>query len=145
MESDHANHPYRESDVSVLIIMVATIVSSMWVTFWSIISTLGSGLASTPDTPVPQISNVLWYISGYAIIVCIVLFMVTLITRRRVFGIALGLVVLAAGISLTVGRVIDWHENDSATSMLESIDIPGLIIPIIASAVNFWNARGLLP
>lgn len=128
-----------------MIVMVATIVSSMWVSYWSIIMALGSGLGSTPDTPVPHISNVLWGMSGYAILLCFVLFIATLITRRRVFGIALGIIVLGAGLALTAGLAINWYENNSTGRMLQGMDIAVLVIPIIASAVIFWKSRGLLP
>lgn len=143
--SDHATHPYRKSDAAVMFMMVATIVSSMWVTYWSIIHALGSGLGSTPDTPVPPISNVLWGMSGYAILLCFVLFVATLVTRRRAFSIALALVVLGAGLALTAGRMINWYENDSAMPVLEALNLPVLIVPLVASAVIFWKSRGLLP
>lgn len=143
--SDHATHPFRKSDIAVMFMMVATMVSSMWVTYWSIIYALGSGLGSTPDTPVPHISNVLWGMSGYAILLCFVLFIATLVSRRRVFGIALGLVVLGAGIALIAGRIINWYENESAMPVLEALNLPVLIVPLVASALILWKSRGLLP
>lgn len=142
---DHASHPYRDSDHHVLIIMIATIVSSMWVTFWSVITVLGSGLASTPDSRVPRASNVLWWISGYAFFACIALFLATLITRKRPFAIALGLVVLAAGLALTGGTIVSWIENQTGWPQFRRIEIMNLVIPIIASIVILWESRGLLP
>lgn len=142
---DHANHPFRRSNAPVVVVAIATVVSSLWVTFWSFITALGSGLASTPESPVPHVSNVLWTISGFAFIACFVALLATVITRRRVFGYILGAVVLGAGLALAAGHIVTWKANQPSRSILDSIDWPTFIVPLFASGVIFWKSRGLLP
>ena len=141
----HSQHPYRDSDQAVILMVIATVISSMWVTVISFLTALGSGLASTPQSRVPHESNVLWGISGFGFLACFTMLVLTAVTRRRPYAIGLGTTVLGAGLVLCAGNAIEWIKLDPAGSLIDAVGITNIIVPVLAGVVIFWKSRELRP
>lgn len=141
----HSEHHHRDTDQAIILMTIATVISSMWVTLISFLTALGSGLASTPESRVPTESNVLWGISGFGFLACFTMLVLTVATRRRAFAVGLGAIVLGAGLLLCAGNAIVWIKLDPAESLINTLGVTNIIVPVLAGAVIFWKSRELRP
>lgn len=141
---EHANHPFRKSDVSIMLIAIAAFTSMIATTFVSIFLSLGAGLGSTPRHPVHHSADIAWFISGYAFIPILLVFVITLVTRKRIFGYLLGSLAIASGIALATGGFLTLQNG---AAQLPFSEMPGRfesLIPVIAGVFILWQSRKLI-
>ena len=139
----HANHPFRQSDGAILIMAVAMVISLMVTTFGSILAALGHGLTSTPENPVHWASNVGWIVSGTAFIPIMIVFILTLVSRQRAWGIVLGLLIVISGIAMMLAELVSAATGRANLSITDMPLFPFMLLPFLASAIVFWQARKL--
>ncbi len=139
----HANHPFRQSDGAILIMAVVMVISMLVTTFGSIIAALGHGLASTPEHPVHWTSNVGWIVSGTAFVPIMIAFILALVSRQKLWGNVLGLVILISGVAMMLAEWVSVAKGRANLSITEAPFFPFMLIPLLAAAIVFWQARKL--
>lgn len=139
----HANHPFRQSDGAIMVIAIVMVISLMVTTFGSFLAALGHGLASTPESPVHSASNAGWIVSGTAFLPILIVFILTLVSRRKVWGIVLGLLILISGVAMMLAELVSAAKGRADISITETPFFPFMLIPFVATAIVFWQARKL--
>ena len=104
---------------------------------------LGTGLASSETDPVSPTSLVLWGISGSSFLPVAVLLIVVTATRKRTWGVTLGLVIIAAGILSAAGWFIDAGGEMPGTTWGNIIVITVVVVPVIVGSILIWQADRL--
>ena len=139
----HANHPFRQSDGAIMIMAIAMVISLLFTTFGSILAALGHGLASTPESPVHWTSNVGWIVSGTAFVPILIVFILALVSRQKLWGNVLGLLILISGIAMMLAESVEVENGRANLSITEMPLFPFMLIPFLAAAIAFWQARKL--
>lgn len=106
---------------------------------------LGTGLASSEDDPVSRTSQILWGISGVSFLPIAALLIVATATRKRIWGVMLGLVIIAAGILAAIGWFIDAKGEMPGTTWGDVIVIAVVVVPLIVGSILIWRANSLGP
>lgn len=125
----------RQTDRLLAVIGVAAVLSALTLGVESFLISLGSGLASTPQDPVPSIAYDLWAISGFSFVPIIAMYIALLRTRRRNIGIGMGAVVIAAGLAFSLGELADADWNIASMQNATMVAWTVLIAPFVLGAV----------
>lgn len=135
----------RESNVNsgLMASLLTALFSMPLITVGSVMMALGTGLASTPEAPVSSASQAMWYISGLAFIPGVVLLLLTIGTRRRVFAVALAAVLVIAGAFSAGGWFMDAGAQLPDNTWGNVVVIGVFVIPLIAAMLLLWQARSL--
>lgn len=128
---------------ALILYCVGTVITVVVVTFASVMMAFGTGLASTPENPVPTVSTVLWSISGLSFIPCFVVLLLAAATRQRVWGVVLGLLVIAAGMITGIGWVISGDGHLPGTTGGDRIVLASVLIPLLIGTMIIWLADAL--
>lgn len=124
---------------------IAAIVTAIFLAFSSMMMALGTGLASSEDEPVSRVSQALWGISGISFLPIAVLLIVATATRKRIFGVILGLLIIVAGILAAVGWFVNADGDMPGTTWGNVIVIAVVVVPLIVGSILIWRADSLKP
>lgn len=133
----------RTDNSTLLVFLLCTFIAAVTIAISAMMMTLGTGLASSPEEPVSRVSQTLWGVSGLAFIPCTILLVALIGTQKRSVGIALGLIVIIAGMLTSIGWFIDSGWKMPATGLGDAIVILVVLIPLIAGGLMLRQVRDL--
>ncbi len=139
-EDLHHENPDAPSNATLLIYLISTFFGVTITALTAMMMALGAGLGFSTDDPVPQASMALWGIGGLAFLPCMVLVVVLAGTHRRNVAIALGLIVLVAGLLTAVGWFINSEGELPGTTAGNSILAAVVVVPVVAGAIMIWRS-----
>lgn len=136
-------NPKNPDNSTLFIYLFCSFVAVTVIALSTMMMALGSGLASSPDEPVPQASMALWGISGLSFLPCMVLVILVIGTHKRSIAMTLGLTVIVAGILAAVGWFIKSGGEMPGTPAGDAIVIAVVAVPLIAGAIMIWRSSAL--
>lgn len=136
-------NPTKPDNSTLLIYLLCTFVAVTVIALSTMMMALGSGLGSSPDEPLPQASMALWGISGLSFLPCMVLVVLVIGMHKRAIGIALGAIVIVAGILTAIGWFINSGGEMPGTTAGDAIVIAVVVVPLITGAIMIWRSSAL--
>lgn len=133
--------PKAISSSQLLVFFLASFVAAVIIAVTAMLMTLGTGLGSSPDEPVSQVSQFLWGISGLAFVPCTVLFVVLVATHKRIVATVLALTVMVAGVLTAVGWFIDSGGEMPGTTQGDVLVVLVIVVPLIAGGLMLAMSR----
>lgn len=126
-----------------LVFFLCSFVSSVVTAITALMMALGTGLASSPDEPVSRISQVLWGIGGLSFLPAAVLLIAVVASQRKNLGIALSVIVMAAGLLTAIGWFIDSGGDMPGTTVGDRMVVLVIVVPLVAGAIMLWQSFSL--
>lgn len=139
-ESQHTETPNLNW---LLLYFLSTFAATVVTTITAMMMALGTGLASTPDEPVAQISQAFWAIGGLSFLPSAVLMIVLIATHRRTVAVALAFTIIVAGLLTAAGWFIDSGGEMPGTSTGDVMVILVIVVPLLAGGLMLWRSGTL--
>lgn len=140
-ESPQSHTSRKTGKHNLVLYLLCTVVSSVVTALSAMMMALGSGLASSPEEPVPTASLALWGIGGLAFLPCTVLLILLVGTHRAVIARTLGVLVIAAGILTAIGWFINSGGEMPGTNTGDAIVVLVMVVPLIAGSLMLWKSN----
>lgn len=131
----------RSGNGTLMVYLFCTVISATVTALSAMMMALGSGLASSPDEPVPTAAMILWGIGGLSFLPCTVLLVLLTGTHRRAIAIALALVVITAGMLTALGWFINSGGDMPGTPLGNAIVVLVVAVPLMAGMLMLWKSR----
>lgn len=120
-----------------------TIFAMSSTTLISMMMAFGIGSASPSDDPASRTAQMMWSLSGMALVPCVGLLLVLTAKRQRIWAVVLSIVLIGAGLIAAGGWFYESNRElpDTTTSMVMVLAV--LAIPLLASTVILRLSRNL--
>lgn len=123
------------SSAALITCWMLTIFAMSSTTLISMMMAFGIGSATPSDDTVTRTSQIMWSLSGMALLPCVGLLLVLTAKRQRIWAVVLSIVLIGAGLIAAGGWFVDAGGKlpDSTSSMVMILAVLG--IPLISSAI----------
>ena len=137
------NHQPTPPNGTLYLYWIGAIVTAIFITFTSLLMALGTGLGSSEDEPVSRVSQAIWGVSGLSFLPVAVLLIVVTATRKKRFGMLLGLLIMVAGLLAAIGWFINAEGEMPGNTTGNILVIAVIVVPLLVGSLLIWRADRL--